>query len=67
VHRLVEVETGKGFDAFDRRPQLAAALAAAKKRKAPVIVAKLVSDSHRDQPRRLQGDQGDAAGRLGGV
>jgi DNA invertase Pin-like site-specific DNA recombinase len=41
VHRLVEVETGKGFDALDRRPQLAAALAAAKKRKAPVIVAKL--------------------------
>lgn len=37
----VEVETGKGFDALDRRPQLAAALAAAKKRKAPVIVAKL--------------------------
>jgi DNA invertase Pin-like site-specific DNA recombinase len=37
----VEVETGKGFDALDRRPQLKVALAAAKKLKAPVIVAKL--------------------------
>ena len=37
----VEVETGKGCDAIDRRPQLAAALAAARKAKAPVVVAKL--------------------------
>ena len=37
----VEVETGKGCDALDRRPQLAAALAAARKAKAPVVVAKL--------------------------
>ena len=37
----VEVETGKGSDALDRRPQLAAALARAKRLKAPVIVAKL--------------------------
>ena len=37
----VEVETGKGSDALDRRPQLAAALAAARKAKAPVVVAKL--------------------------
>jgi DNA invertase Pin-like site-specific DNA recombinase len=37
----VEVETGKGADALDRRPILAAALAAARKAKAPVIVAKL--------------------------
>jgi DNA invertase Pin-like site-specific DNA recombinase len=36
-----EVETGKGHDALDRRPQLAAALAQARKLKAPVIVAKL--------------------------
>jgi DNA invertase Pin-like site-specific DNA recombinase len=36
-----EVETGKGADALDRRPQLAAALAAARKLKAPIIVAKL--------------------------
>ena len=36
-----EHETGKGSDAFDRRPQLAAALAAARKAKCPVIVSKL--------------------------
>jgi DNA invertase Pin-like site-specific DNA recombinase len=36
-----EVETGKGCDALDRRPQLVAALAAARKAKCPVIVAKL--------------------------
>ncbi len=36
-----EVETGKGADALDRRPQLAAALAMAKKLKYPVLVAKL--------------------------
>jgi DNA invertase Pin-like site-specific DNA recombinase len=34
VGEYVEVETGKGSDAFDRRPQLAAALAAAKTRSA---------------------------------
>jgi DNA invertase Pin-like site-specific DNA recombinase len=38
---FVEVETGKGADALDRRPQLAAALATAKGITAPVIVAKL--------------------------
>jgi DNA invertase Pin-like site-specific DNA recombinase len=36
-----ETETGKGADALDRRPQLAAAMALAKKHKAPVIVVKL--------------------------
>ena len=36
-----EVETGKGHDALERRPQLAAALAHARKLKAPVVVAKL--------------------------
>src|SRR5918998_216583 len=36
-----EVETGKGADALERRPELAAALAAARKAKCPVIVAKL--------------------------
>jgi DNA invertase Pin-like site-specific DNA recombinase len=36
-----EVETGKGADALDRRPKLAAALKAARKHKAPIIVAKL--------------------------
>src|SRR5258708_5434052 len=35
------METGKGADALDRRPQLAASLKAAKKLKAPIIVAKL--------------------------
>jgi DNA invertase Pin-like site-specific DNA recombinase len=38
---FIEVETGKGSDALARRPQLAAALAAAKKLKCAVIVAKL--------------------------
>jgi DNA invertase Pin-like site-specific DNA recombinase len=40
---LVEVETGKGSDALERRPQLAAALEAARKlgKGTPVIVAKL--------------------------
>jgi DNA invertase Pin-like site-specific DNA recombinase len=37
----VEVETGKGAGALDRRPELARALAAAKRRKCPVLVAKL--------------------------
>ena len=37
----VEVETGKGSDALDRRPVLAAALAAARKAKGAVVVAKL--------------------------
>src|SRR3954453_17259728 len=37
----VEAETGKGSDALDRRPRLAAALAAAKAAKCSVVVAKL--------------------------
>src|SRR3954462_9577163 len=36
----VEIETGKGADALDRRPELAAALAQARKLRCPVIVAK---------------------------
>src|ERR1700682_370473 len=36
-----EFETGKGADALDRRPQLAAALAAAKKAKCSIVVSKL--------------------------
>jgi DNA invertase Pin-like site-specific DNA recombinase len=39
--RYSEVETGKGYDALERRPQLAAALAHARVLKAPVIVSKL--------------------------
>ena len=41
VREFVEVETGKGADALDRRPQLKAALAAAKKLRCQVGVAKL--------------------------
>jgi DNA invertase Pin-like site-specific DNA recombinase len=41
VGEFVEVETGKGADALDRRPQLTAALNAARKRKGSVVVAKL--------------------------
>ncbi|CCV15448.1 Resolvase-like (fragment) [Mesorhizobium sp. STM 4661] len=41
VQEFTEVETGKGADALDRRPQLAAALARARQAKCPVIVAKL--------------------------
>src|SRR4030088_2953797 len=36
-----EFETGKGADALDRRPQLAAALAAASKEKCSIVVSKL--------------------------
>jgi hypothetical protein len=41
IAEFVEVETGKGADALDRRPQLAAALAAAKSAKCSVLVSKL--------------------------
>jgi DNA invertase Pin-like site-specific DNA recombinase len=41
VRVFVEVETGKGADALERRPQLAAALSEARKHKCPVTVAKL--------------------------
>lgn len=41
IGELIEVETGKGADALDRRPVLATALADAKKAKAAVVVAKL--------------------------
>jgi DNA invertase Pin-like site-specific DNA recombinase len=41
VETFKEVETGKGADALDRRPQLAAAIKVAKQHKAPIIVAKL--------------------------
>lgn len=38
---ITEIETAKGSDALDRRPGLAQALAAARRIKGPVIVAKL--------------------------
>ncbi|WP_349631535.1 recombinase family protein [Bradyrhizobium tropiciagri] len=41
AREFVEVETGKGSDALDRRPQLKAALSAARKLKCHVAVAKL--------------------------
>ena len=41
VETYTEVETGKGADALERRPQLAAALKTARKVKGPIIVAKL--------------------------
>jgi DNA invertase Pin-like site-specific DNA recombinase len=41
AREFIEVETGKGADALDRRPQLAAALAEARRRRCPVAVAKL--------------------------
>jgi DNA invertase Pin-like site-specific DNA recombinase len=41
IGEYVEAESGKGADALDLRPQLAAALAAARKGKCSVVVAKL--------------------------
>src|SRR5262245_48935741 len=41
IETFTEVETGKGADALERRPSLAAALDQAKDLKGPVIVAKL--------------------------
>lgn len=41
VREFVEIETGKGADALERRPQLAAALSEARRSRCPVAVAKL--------------------------
>jgi hypothetical protein len=41
IAEFVEVESGKGADALNRRPKLAAAIRAARKNKAAVIVSKL--------------------------
>lgn len=41
VGEFVEVETGKGSDALDRRPKLSEALQAARKCKGSIVVAKL--------------------------
>ena len=38
---FVDIETGKGSDALDRRPQLAAALNEARRQRCSVAVAKL--------------------------
>lgn len=41
AREFIEVETGKGADALDRRPELKAALAEARRLKCSVVVAKL--------------------------
>jgi len=41
INWFTEVQSGKGADAMERRPQLAEALRQAKKLKAPVVVSKL--------------------------
>jgi len=41
IGERTEIETGKGADALERRPELAAALSDARKAKCPVLVAKL--------------------------
>src|SRR5262245_7563115 len=41
IAEQIEVETGKGSDALERRPQLAEALAKARRHRCPVAVAKL--------------------------
>src|ERR1700749_2708547 len=41
IGEFVEAESGKGSDALDRRPQLAAALAAARTARCSVVVSKL--------------------------
>ena len=41
IAERVEIETGKGADALDKRPELKIALDEARKIKAPVVVAKL--------------------------
>jgi DNA invertase Pin-like site-specific DNA recombinase len=41
IAEYIEAESGKGADALDRRPQLAAALAAARKARCCVLVSKL--------------------------
>jgi DNA invertase Pin-like site-specific DNA recombinase len=41
IETFSETETGNGADALDRRPKLAAALKAARRLNAPVVVAKL--------------------------
>lgn len=41
VREFVEIETGKGTDALDRRPQLFLALSEARKARCPIAVSKL--------------------------
>ena len=46
VAEFVEIETGKGSDALDRRPQLSAALSAARRTACPVVVVKPKKDEN---------------------
>jgi DNA invertase Pin-like site-specific DNA recombinase len=41
VRQAIEIETGKGADALDRRPVLAEAIGEARKRKCSIVVARL--------------------------
>ena len=41
VDEFTEIETGKGANAMDKRPELKAAIAACKKHKATLVIAKL--------------------------
>jgi DNA invertase Pin-like site-specific DNA recombinase len=41
AEEFIEIETGKGSDALEKRPVFAAALKKANKLKAPLVVAKL--------------------------
>lgn len=41
IGEFIEVETGKGYNALDRRPQLQAAVALCRKTKAQLLIAKL--------------------------
>src|SRR6516162_5587643 len=41
IETFTEVETGKGHDALEKRPELRVALARSKKLKATIVVAKL--------------------------
>jgi DNA invertase Pin-like site-specific DNA recombinase len=41
IRIFIEVETGKGSDAIERRPELAAALEHARRKRCPIAVAKL--------------------------
>ena len=59
IGEYVEAETGKGSDALDRRPQLAASLAAAKSAKCCVVVSKLDRLSRRRVRGGLMAQQSD--------
>lgn len=41
LSEFTEIESGKGSDALDRRPRLAAAISAARQQRCPIVVAKL--------------------------